>query len=170
MLLERAAARVRGRRDGARGSETTGGRPDGREGRHWTGKMMHPRYEEWLQHVFAHPVTEPAWHFSLDAPDFVAGEQDIVELLAQTFSHAGRDLSAYTDAQVNQGIRYLASPSCSDYMFALRDGNVPVEPKVEGVRSIRILFAECFAVRCAQTLIHLDEQGQSDLNPICYIF
>ena len=54
---------------------------------------MHPRYEEWLEHVFAHPVAETAWHFDLDAPEFIADKPALATLLTETFTHAARDLT-----------------------------------------------------------------------------
>jgi len=68
---------------------------------------MNPRYEDWLRHIFDHEVKEPQWYFGEDAPAFEASDEEITELLGQTFLHAGKDLKEYTDEQVDQGIWYL---------------------------------------------------------------
>lgn len=141
---------------------------------------MHPRYQDWLSYVFDHPVEEPAWHFSPNAPEFQASDEDSVELLAALFQRAGKDLLVYSDGQVNQGLHFLASPACSGFMFALRDSDVALPRRLEAIRSIFTLYQDCFATRCSQTLSHLDEPWASkqspkeprgsDLNPICYSF
>lgn len=130
---------------------------------------MHPRYHEWLPYVFNHPVSDPAWYFDLDRPDFVVGPTDCVELLTLTFRRAGTDLTGFTDAQVNQGLWFIVSPAVSDYMFPFRSTEVPVDSRVRAIESIHSLYAECFAKRCSETLGHLSEPS-SDLNPICYMF
>lgn len=130
---------------------------------------MHPRYHEWLQYAFNHPVSNPAWYFDLDAPEFVVSPPDCVELLTLTFRRAGVDLTDFTDAQANQGFWFIVSPSVSDYMFPVESAEVPIDRRVQAIESIYSLYAECFAKRCSETLGHLSEPS-SDLNPICYMF
>jgi hypothetical protein len=106
----------------------------------------------------------------MDAAGFEASEEDYADLIRETFSRSGEDLSTFSDAQVNQGVWYLASPSCSSFIFSLRDGDVPTHKKVAGILSIYELYRDCFAKRCTETLGHTDEPGASDLNAICYMF
>lgn len=129
------------------------------------------RYEAWLRHVFDHDVPDhlPHWYFDLDAPDFEASDLEIVALIQQTFERSGEDLQRYSDGQVNQGIWYLTSPSCSDFCFALKSNEVPIEERIGAIKSIYRLYADCFAKRCSETLNHLHEPS-SELNPICYMF
>ena len=131
---------------------------------------MHPRYQEWLHHVFDHPVTSQAWYFDDDASTFVAEPADIVRLIADTFENAGRDLACFPDAQVAQGFWYLVSTAGSNYMYDLLDSDSPLSERIHAIASIVPLYQECFRPRCAETLGHLDEPGASDLNSICYIF
>ena len=131
---------------------------------------MHPRYNEWINFVFDHPVEDPAWHWDIDCPMFEGSESDYLELIRLTFMHAGKDLVHFSNAQVNQGICFLASTSCSDYMFSLKDSNIDVGLRVEAIESIYLLYKDCFQKRCSESLSHLDHKSSSDLNPICYMF
>lgn len=131
---------------------------------------MHPRYQEWLKFVFDHQASEPEWYFDIDAPEFDSTEDDDVELITDTFNRAHEDLKQFSDRQVNQGIWFLASPSCSSYMFSVRDGAVPVARRTAAIDSIYTLYRDCFSTRCTEVLGHIDEPGGSDLNPICYMF
>lgn len=131
---------------------------------------MHPRYQEWIQYVFDHPVNDPQWYFDRDAPRFEATQEDYADLIRETFLRSGEDLARFSDAQVNQGIWFLASPTGSHFIFSLRHGDVPTPKKVAGIQSIYDLYRDCFAKRCTETLGHIDEPGASDLNPICYMF
>jgi hypothetical protein len=133
---------------------------------------MNPRYQEWLTHVFDHEVNStqyPEWYSSPDAPKFVAEPVEIVELLGQTFLYAGRDLTKYTDEQVNQGIWYMASIGGSDFTMALKSSKVSLAKRIETIRNIFHLYSDCFAKRCTETLSHVDEQG-APLNSSCYMF
>ena len=129
---------------------------------------MHPRYQDWLTYVFDHPVMDPQWFFAEHAPEFEGTETDYALLIAQTFQNSGKDLERFSDAQVNQGIWFLASPSCSNFSFSLREGTAPLPQKIAGIDSIFNLYRDCFATRCSEVLGHSNEPGASDLNPICY--
>jgi hypothetical protein len=131
---------------------------------------MHPRYEEWLDFAFDHEVAEPAWYWDIDYPMFEAGEEDYAMLIENTFSHAGRDLARFSDAQVNQGVNFLVSIPCSNYLFALKDTTVPLEIRLRAIRSIFTLYRDCFQSRCTETLSHLGQRPRSDLNYVCYMF
>lgn len=131
---------------------------------------MHSRYEEWIRFVFDHPVTNPEWHWATDAPMFEASEEDCALLIEQTFTRSGDDLRRFTDAQVNQGIYFLASTACSDYMFCLKDSKVRIDTRLSAIRSIFVLYRDCFQARCTETLSHLDHVARSALNSVCYMF
>jgi hypothetical protein len=126
---------------------------------------MNSRYEEWLTHVFDHIVEEPGWYFAGDAPEFAASEIEIAELLGQTFVHSGKDLTKYTDAQVDQGIWYIAN----SHLPAFQSPNVPLAKRLETIGNVFYVYSDCFAKRCSETLGHLSQEG-SPLNSSCYMF
>lgn len=128
---------------------------------------MHPQYQEWISYVFDHPGDSCEWD-SMD--EFPGTPTDHAILIHETFSRSGTDLQCFTDAQVNQGLYFLVSPTGSNHMLAFRDENVPLPIKIQGIQSIATLYRECFAKRCTEVLGHLDEKGASDLNAICYMF
>ena len=43
--------------------------------------MRHPKYHEWLGHLFDHEPTEPGWYREDDAPTFNASDGEIVDFL-----------------------------------------------------------------------------------------
>ncbi len=132
---------------------------------------MNPRYQEWLKHVFDHEIKYPLpqWYWDEDAPSFEASDDEMTELISQTFRNAGKDLTKYTDAQVDQGIWYLAGTSGSNFMSALASSEVPLPKRLEAIGNIYYLYSDCFAKRCTEVLGHLSEEG-SALNPSCYMF
>jgi hypothetical protein len=150
---------------------------------------MHPRYNEWLEYVFDHLVTDPAWYWDtnsrgwdMDTADTVSDDDwdayyaqyqvEIVELLALTFQRAGTDLRQFTDAQVNQGLWYLTSIG-SEYLHFITDRQheyeIPLFYRLTVIEAIYDLYAYCFRTRCTETLSHLNEPA-SELNGICYMF
>jgi hypothetical protein len=68
-------------------------------------------------------------------------------------------LQAYSDAQVNQGLWFLTSNSCSEHFFAFTDPGLPEEERLRGVHAIGTLFTHLFAKRCSPHLSYLDEAG-----------
>ncbi len=132
---------------------------------------MNPQYQKWLNHVFDHEVTDklPQWHYTDDAPVFEASDDEMTELISQTFRNAGKDLTKYTDAQVDQGIWYFASMSGANFLHSLKSPEIPLKKRLEAIQNIFHLYSDCFAKRCAETLGHLSEEG-SPLNSSCYMF
>lgn len=129
-------------------------------------------FEEWLIYVFDRPVDDVrlAWYWDAEANWWRGGNAQIVQFVTQAFENAKTLLEPYDDAQLNQGLWFIASNGCSDYMFALLDPQVPGSARQRCVRSMHNLFAECFARRCTPHLSHLDEPGASPLNSACYMW
>jgi hypothetical protein len=125
---------------------------------------------DWIGHVFDHPVTDPAWHWALDAPSRQDTPEQSAQLMAETFEHSGELLARFSDAQLNQGFWYLISAGCSDFIFALVDPNVPLPMRLRTIRSFVPLFEQVMARRCSPHLSHLDEEGANPLNSACYMW
>jgi hypothetical protein len=84
-------------------------------------------FEQWVAFVFDHPANPglPEWYWD-DASNWWDGPpQMTVRYLTQVFENAAQVFQPYTDAQLNQGLWYIASNACSEHMFALPDLSVP---------------------------------------------
>jgi hypothetical protein len=133
---------------------------------------MNPRYQEWLKHIFDHEDRGhllPEWYRDEDAPSFEASDEEMTELISQTFLNAGKDLTRYTDKQVDQGIWYFVSMSGSNFLHSIQSSVAPLKKRLEVINNIFHLYSDCFAERCAETLGNLSEEG-SPLNSSCYMF
>ncbi len=128
-------------------------------------------FDAWVRHLFDHPVTEPAWHWDEDADSAELPPQLVVAYATELFQHAGNLLASYTDAQANQGLWFLISEGNSP-LYALNDASVPLEQRVNCIRSITTLFEQYFVPRCTQHLSHLNETepGTGALNMVCYMW
>lgn len=129
-------------------------------------------FEEWLIYVFDRPVDDSRleWYWDSEADWWRGSNAQIIQFVTQAFENAGTLFEPYNDAQLKQGLWFIASNGCSDYMFALLDPGVPWSARQRCVRSIHNLFEECFAKRCTPHLSHLDEPGVSPLNGVCYMW
>jgi hypothetical protein len=77
-------------------------------------------FEDWIAYVFDHPVTDPAWHWDIDRDywDELGQPAITVAYLSRAFEDAHTMLAPFSDAQLHQGLWFLASNSCSNHMFA----------------------------------------------------
>lgn len=136
--------------------------------------LTHLTFEEWLCYVFDHPVNESGreWYWEEDADWWDGPAADTLDFLTRAFENAAVLLAPYSDAQLNQGLWYLADNACSNHMFALLDSSVPWPARQRCVRSMHDLFEQCFAQRCTPHLSHLPqtEPGASPLNLVCYMW
>jgi hypothetical protein len=74
---------------------------------------------KWIEYVFDHPVTNPAWHWALDAPEWEGPPAQVATHIAEAFEESGRLLARFSDEQLNQAFWFLVSNSCSEFMYAL---------------------------------------------------
>jgi hypothetical protein len=125
---------------------------------------------KWIEYVFDHPVTEPAWHWAQDAPRWEGPTAEVATHIAETFEESGRLLARFSDEQLNQAFWFLVSNSFSDSMRALVDPGVPSPSRLRALRSFVPLFEQIMAARCSPHLSHLDEHGASPLNSACYMW
>jgi hypothetical protein len=128
------------------------------------------RQDQWIDLVFDHPVLIAAWYWDLDAPDWDGDDDEVAELIAETFERSGDLLARFTDQQLNQGFWYLNDPACSNLSFALCDPSVPESFRLRALRSFVPLFEDTMANRCAQDLDHCAEPGPIRLNSACYMW
>jgi hypothetical protein len=134
--------------------------------------LTHLAFEQWLAYVFDHPVGESGqeWYWDLDVDWWNGPAADSIQFLTRAFENAAVLFRPYNDAQLNQGLWFLASNACSNHMFALMDASVPWAARQRCIRSIHLLFEDCFAKRCTPHLSHIDEPGASPLNLVCYMW
>ena len=128
------------------------------------------KFDAWVDHVFDHPVVDPAWHWDISADVTEPSPATSVGYLTKLFKSADTILARFSDEQLNQAFWYLASNACSNYMFALLEDGVAWPKRQECIRSIGNLFERVFAKRCSEHLSHLDEPGANPLNSACYMW
>jgi hypothetical protein len=130
-------------------------------------------YQMFLTNIFDHEEKAEAWYWDLDAPNYYGNKDDdpsvTAQLIALTFRRSGTDLLRFTDRQVKDGLDYLLNPSCSNITFYIRDGEAPIDVKLDFMRSFRWLYSDCFARRCPPVLSYLNETSSSALNSTCYM-
>ena len=135
-------------------------------------QLEHLTFEQWLKFVFDHPVdeTKKAWYWDIDRDWWDEVPADVIRFLTQAFENAEEVFKPYSDAQLNQGLWFIADNSCSDHMFALLDESVPWPEQKRCIYSIHQLYEQCFAERCTPHLSHIDEPGTGPLNMVCYMW
>jgi hypothetical protein len=125
---------------------------------------------KWIEYVFDHPVTDPAWHWASDAPEWRESSSEVATHIAETFEQSGRLLARFSDEQLNQGFWFLVSNSCSEFMYSLVEHELPISLRLRALRSFVPLFEQVMATRCSPHLSHLDERGANPLNSACYMW
>jgi hypothetical protein len=139
-------------------------------------------FEQWLRHVFDHPVPtgqELEWHWDNDRDWWEEDGPETLHFMTRAFENAAQALEPYSDAQLNQGLWFLASNACSSHMFALMNESVPWEERRRCIASFHQLYEHCFARRCSPHPLapparagvsHVDEPGANPLNLVCYMW
>lgn len=113
-----------------------------------------------------------AWWWQADAPylhDLTPAQT--VAYITRTFNEVEAVAAPYTDAQLEQGLNYLSSTACSDYMRALTDPAVPVMDRRAAVMSFYTLYEKLYAVRCDRiSALATQPPAGNPLNTSCYMW
>ena len=101
-------------------------------------KLENLTFDEWVLYAFDHPVDDHrnAWYWNDDAEWWDCPSAQTVQFLTQAFENAATVLQPYTDAQLNQGLWFIASNACSNHMFALMDEAVPWPERKRCIQAI----------------------------------
>lgn len=132
--------------------------------------MTHPDFDDWIEHCFNHPVTDPQWHFSTKAPTWNAPNSITIQYLIRLFEHPCEALERFSDEQVNQGLWYIIHNACSDHMYVLVDTKLAIADRVACMSALSGLYSKLFLSRCSDDLSHGKRpEPASALNSICYM-
>ena len=85
-------------------------------------KLTNFTFENWMTYVFDHPVpvqNEDAWYWDIDRDWWDENAADSIQFMTRAFENAAVVFQPYSDAQLNQGLWFIASNACSNHMFAL---------------------------------------------------
>lgn len=70
-------------------------------------------FEGWLAYVFDHPVDDSKreWYWDVDADEWNEEPADGIQFLTQAFENADQVFQPFSDAQLKQGLWYIADNS-----------------------------------------------------------
>ena len=126
-------------------------------------------YEIWLQYLFDHEEAMGDWHFDeVYIPELEENPHQVVAFTQRMMDNYTTDIDPYSDWQIAMGLSYVFNNSFSDLSFALRDTPVPLEDRLAAIRSLKVLYTDCFAKRCTPALGHRSESDRK-LDIFCYM-
>jgi hypothetical protein len=125
-------------------------------------------FEQWVVHVFDHPVAEPPWYFQIDQETWDGEPATTVRYVTQLFESPERLLKDYSREQLEQGLWYLDGEG-QPFMQALLDQGVPWSLRERGLQSIYTFYDKFFARACTDELGH-SCHTKSPINCACYMW
>jgi hypothetical protein len=126
-------------------------------------------FEQWVQHVFSHPVGDSPWYFDTDAELWDGEPLLTVQHLTRLFESPERLLKEYSAEQLERGVWYLACGG-QEFTHALLDISVPWAVRQRGLQSIQTFYREFFAIGCSDELGHLCKTRSTPINGACYMW
>ena len=129
-------------------------------------------YEGWVTHIFDHPILELQWWWQDEDSGYYQywpGErQDPVRSLAyltRLFQESGKLPGRFTNWQIDQGLNYLVSNSCSDYMFVLTNVDLPWTDRRACFDAMITLYRDLMATVYQHTSEELFRLGLQNEQP-----
>ncbi|MEI8280992.1 MAG: hypothetical protein WCG75_01170 [Armatimonadota bacterium] len=108
-------------------------------------------YDEWVIFIFDHPILEPNWWWwDADSPNFKFWDEEAdpartLSFLTKLFQESGQLLLRFTDWQIDQGLNYIVSNSCSNHMYSLTNGSLPWEDRKACFDAMIVLYRDLMA-------------------------
>ncbi|MBM5570358.1 MULTISPECIES: hypothetical protein [Deefgea] len=128
------------------------------------------RYQEWVSYIFSFSA-DSFWGLGAESEisTFDATDAELVDLTAYMLENCGREFASYSNEKISTALDFVFNNSYSDIAFSLISDSVPLESRMRLIRSIYCLYRDCFDVRCAEFLGHLNETTDNSLNQVCYM-
>lgn len=127
-------------------------------------------FDSWVRWVFDRPVAKPQWYWTPFDDPWAEDPTTILIYLRRLFEQPEFLTSAYSRAQVAQGLWFLAAGTASGYTKYFSDRVIPWPIRKDTIASIPQLFRHLFAEQCSDALGHLDRQGDDPLCTCCYMW
>lgn len=108
-------------------------------------------FEGWVDFVFDHPVLNPQWWWQEPESGYYQDWNEEADLartlryLTELFSSPKELISRFSRAQIDQGLNYLVSSSCSNHMFVLSNSDLPLSGRLSCIRSMIPLYKDLIA-------------------------
>jgi hypothetical protein len=122
----------------------------------------------WLQYIFGLSLpdkTNPEGaKIAADLPP-----DEALRLMGRIFTNCGTLLLPFTDAQIADGLVFLGASGESEWMYYIYDPAINQQIRLGCIRSIAMLYRDCFARRCSNKIARLDSKIDR-LNAVCFMW
>jgi hypothetical protein len=124
-------------------------------------------YEEWVRFVFDHPVLDPHWWWQAPESGYFqewnesADTARTLSYVTQLFQSPEGLIERFNRRQIDQGINFLVSSSCSNHMCVLSDAKLPWADRRRCFDAMVPLYVKLMAPVYQDDLSH-NEPGPGD--------
>lgn len=122
-------------------------------------------YEEWVRFVFDHPVLSPQWWWQepesgyLQEWDDAAHPPRTLAYLTRLFQNPVELIDRLTRRQIDQGLNFLVSSSCSSHMSVLTNPKLPWAARRACFDAMIPLYAKLMSA------VYEDDLGHTEYGP-----
>jgi hypothetical protein len=136
-------------------------------------------YDQWIEEIFNHPVSEPAWYFAEANESYALWDlyrnhpQITLEYITRTFEESAKLPLLFSDGQIADGLNYIVNPSCSDIFSTVVNvkESVRFEAQLRCIEAIYTVYEQLFSVRCSiQLSASKRDQTNRNLNILCFMW
>jgi hypothetical protein len=131
-------------------------------------QMNEPTYEEWIDWIFNHEITEPPWYNQDNAPKLDISYLTLNLYLQKLFTEPISELKEFDDEQIGQGLYFIVDDITSIHMYAISSTTVDWDIRKITTSSIYELFNKLFALKCDNQMS--EESGENFISMACYMW
>jgi len=128
-------------------------------------------FEDWIVFIFDHPILDLQWWWQ-DWPsehfwfwDDEADRSLTLSHLTRLFGNPSFLMDRFTRAQIDQGLNYIVSNSCSNHMYVLTDEGLPLQDRIACFQAMSSLYKNLFAPVYGNDISHLARREDPEGEP-----
>lgn len=117
-----------------------------------------PEFERLIRFLFDRDDPKGAWR--LEEPTPTLSDAQTVQYIHRLCATAEKELAPFSELQIAHGLQFIFDATY-EYAYALRDGGIELQIKLDAIASMASLFRDCLNERCTQG---------SKLHQVCWMF
>jgi hypothetical protein len=135
-------------------------------------------FESWVAYVFDHPVLDPQWWWQapesghLQEWNTAADLPRTLQYLTRLFNDPAEIAVRFSRPQIDQGLNFLVSNTCSNHMFTLTNTKLPWSDRRACFDAMIPLYSKLFAPVYGHDLANgvYELRDPDQINFACYMW
>ena len=124
------------------------------------------QYDEWINAIFTWNTSDTEWDEERNDQFFSLSSGNVLDLIAATFTMAGKDLRPFSDEQIALGLNSITNET-EELLYKIYDVGAKTSQRLAVINGVYLLYRDCLALRCGN---EPEAEAENPLDIYAYMF